>query len=141
MRIAIIQHQSAVSPVYELADEISVHELDFKSGTSNDVERQPFKLSSSFSWLVEHKIQGLLVGTIDPDNVEILSKSGIHVFTGADDISPAENVERFIVLMRKSLVRKKVGLEEASHECRGGHGDDCCGGAGHDDPNHECRCN
>lgn len=105
MRIAIIRHKGEVSPVYELAQTISVHEVDVKSGVGTDLGVHPFVLDTSFAFLAAEQVKAVLVGTIDPDNAEILSRSGIHVFMGADDIPPAENVDRFVALMRRSIER------------------------------------
>ncbi len=146
MRIAIPQYEGTVSQAYELSRQISVHKLDFKAGTSADEGLHDFSLASSFGWLADRQVQAILVGTIDPDNAEILSQAGIHVFTGADDLAPAENVERFVALMREAIARRPQGgccgghggqSEDSSdkeHGCCGGHGEaddhECCGGSG-----------
>lgn len=111
MRIAIILHEGQVSPVYELAQTVSLHDVEVREGARHDVGVHPFDLATSFGWMVEQGVRALLVGTIDPDNAEVLSKSGIHVFMGADDLSPAANVERFIALMRKALERRPPDAE------------------------------
>lgn len=163
MRIAIPQYEGTVSQAYELSRQISVHKLDFQAGTSTDEGMHDFSLASSFGWLADRQVQAILVGTIDPDNAELLSQAGIHVFTGADDLSPAENVERFVALMREAIARRPRGgccggqgaHDEASsgeHGCCGGHAEaddhECCGGSGgegccggghdHEDAEHGC---
>jgi len=149
MRIAIPQYEGTVSQAYELSRQISVHKLDFRTGTSTDEGLHDFSLASSFGWLADRDVQAILVGTIDPDNAEILSQAGVHVFTGADDLAPAENVERFIALMREAIARRPAGgccgghggchddaPSDQEHGCCGGHGNDdheCCGGVGGED--------
>jgi FKBP-type peptidyl-prolyl cis-trans isomerase SlyD len=160
MLIAIPQYKGTVSGAYELSLEISLHRVQFASGTHEDEGIFPFPgVQAAVAWLQEKDVRAVLVGTMDPDNADVLADLGINVFTGADDMTPAENVGRFVALMRDAIARQHAhqngggccggggcgehgeaeGSEEG-HECCGGGGEDCCGGAGHDDPNHECRC-
>lgn len=166
MRIAIPQHQGTVAGAYELSRSISLHTLDFGAMQSQDEGLLEFPgAEASFGWLAEKDVDAVLVGTIDPDNAQALADRGIHVFTGADDLPPAENVERFLKLMREALTRGRQGGccgghghdhgegggccggghhhehgAKEEHECCGGGGEDCCQGEGHSDPEHECRC-
>lgn len=119
MRIAIPQHQGSVAGAYELSKSVSIHLLDFANMKSQDEGLLEFPgAEASFGWLAERDVDAVLVGTIDPDNAQSLADRRIHVFTGADDLSPTENVERFLKLMREALTR-------------GQHGGGCCGGHGH----------
>lgn len=138
MRIAIPQHQGTVAGAYELSKSISLHLLDFGAMKSQDEGLLEFPgADASFGWLAERDVDAVLVGTIDPDNAQSLADRGIHVFTGADDISPTENVERFLKLMREALTRGNQGGGCCGGH--GGHGHDhgakeeggCCGGGGH----------
>ncbi|HNY30952.1 MAG TPA: hypothetical protein PKO15_08690 [Fibrobacteria bacterium] len=166
MRIAIPQHQGAVAGAYELSKSISLHLLDFAGMQSQDEGLLEFPgTDASFGWLAERDVDAVLVGTIEPDNAQSLADRGIHVFTGADDLSPTENVDRFLKLMREALTRSHQGggccgghghqhggeseggccgghghHHEDDHECCGGGGEDCCQGEGHADPEHVCRC-
>jgi len=157
MLIAIPQYKGTVSGAYELSREISLHRLQFASGSYEDEGVFPFPgVEAAVAWLQEREVRAVLVGTMDPDNAEVLANQGINVFTSADDMSPADNVQRFLALMRNAIARQRGegggccggggchdhGETEASegHECCGGGGDDCCGGTGHDDPDHVCRC-
>lgn len=160
MLIAIPQYQGTVSGAYELSRQISLHRLDFEKGTFQDEGLHDFPgVAASFAWIAARGVNALLVGTIDPDNADILADAGTSVFTGADDITPAENVERFLVLMGEALARRAkaakggcCGGECASESGEHAEGDgcchgaedapdhDCCHGAGHDDPDHVCGC-
>lgn len=154
MKIAIPQYEGTVSQAYELSQNVSLHQLDFQESRSADQGLYAFPgAEASIEWMSEQGVQAILVGTIDPENAEQLADAGIHVFTGADDLSPADNVDRFITLMREALSRKPAGgccgghgacdEEEGSGCCGGSDASDdheCCGGAGHDDPDHVCKC-
>lgn len=138
MRIAIPQFQGTVAGAYELSKSVSLHLLDFGNMNSQDEGLLEFPgAEASFGWLAERDVDAVLVGTIDPDNAQYLADRGIHVFTGADDISPSENVERFLKLMREALTRGNQGGGCCGGH--GGHGHDhgekseggCCGGGGH----------
>jgi predicted Fe-Mo cluster-binding NifX family protein len=158
MRIAISQLGGKVSEAFELCTDISLHVLDFENNTSTDESVQPFVgQDSSVEWLASRDVQVLLTGSIDPDHAMLLGQAGVQVFTGADDLDPADNVKRFLHLVREAMENRSHGgcgcgsggchePAEAEHECCGGgcheEGDDheCCGGEGHDDPNHVCKC-
>jgi len=159
MRIAISLFDGNVSEVYELSHQISLYALDFENGTIADEGTHAFPgLESSLEWFAEREVEALLTGSIDPDNAMQLGQGGTQVFTGADDISPADNAKRFLALVQEAIQHGHGGCgcgghchddaDEEAHECGGegccnGEGEDdheCCGGAGHDDPNHVCRC-
>lgn len=155
MRIAISQFDGSVSEVFEQSLQISLHLLDLENQTSTDEGTHPFPgLESSLEWFASRDVQVLLTGSIDPDNAMRLGQeAGVQVFTGADDLSPADNVKRFLALVMEAMNRGHGGCccgghdhdEDDEHECCGGggcHDDDheCCGGSGHDDPDHVCRC-
>lgn len=150
MRIAIPQYKGTVSGAYELSQSVSLHDLDFQKLSATDAEVLVFpKVPESFGLLVEKNVQAVLVGTIDPDNAELLAEKGIHVFTGAGDLSPAETVVHFMNLMNEALRRRA----HAGGGCCGGHGEagggcgggeeggdehECCGGKGHEDGSECC---
>ena len=152
MRIAIPQYQGTVSGAYELSQAISVHDLDFQKLSITDAEMLVFpKVQASFELLVEKKVQAILVGTIDPDNADILSEKGIHVFTGAGDLSPAETVVHFMNLMSEAMQRRAQAHTQGGGCCGGGESDggccggekaeddhECCGGKGHEDGGECC---
>lgn len=150
MRIAIPQYKGTVSGAYELSQSISVHDLDFQKLSIADAEMLVFpKVAESFDLLVGKNVQAILVGTIDPDNAEILSERGIHVFTGAGDLTPAETVVHFMKLMSEALQRRAQAQAEQGGGCCGGHGGcgqeeesgedhECCGGKGHEDGGECC---
>lgn len=159
MRIAISQLDGNVSDAYERSGALSIHTLDLEKGASNDEGVHPFPgFEPSLRWLEERDVQVLLTGSIDPDNAMLLGQAGVQVFTGADDMSPADNVRRFLTLVQEAMAHRSheggCGCgnghchEESDddHECCGGHchdGEDdheCCGGTGHDDPDHVCKC-
>ena len=141
MRIAIPQYEGAVSGAYELSQVVSMHLLDFGTLTAKDEGVHPFPaVAESYDWLEDQEVQAIVLGTIDPDNAEKLAERGIHVFTGAGDLTPAETVEQFLSAMAAALKRQSEG------GCCGGHGHDddsegCCGGKGHaqaEGEEHEC---
>ena len=155
MRIAIPQHQDVVSGAYELSQKISIHTLDFQQMSVEEGGLHDFPaVAESFEWLLAKGVQAVLVGTIDPDNAERLAEKGIHVFTGAGEMSPAETVGHFMSLMRAAVERQAqgggccgghgesggcCGGEEDEAECA--NGDECCGGKGHGEAEgeaHEC---
>ncbi len=159
MRIAIPQYKGTVSGAYELSQSVSLHDLDFQDMSSQDVEMLVFpSVADSFDLLVSKEVDAVLVGAIDDDNAEAFSEKGIHVFTGAGEMSPSETVEQFMKLMIDALQRRGHGggccgghggcggeSDEDDHECCGGKGHDdgseCCGGKGHDaseGDSHEC---
>lgn len=158
MRIAISQLDGNVSEAYETSGGISLHLLDIENGTSQDEGIHAFPgFTPSVTWLAERDVQVLLTGSMDHDNAMVLMQAGVQVFTGADDLSPSDNVQRFLALVQEAMQRRSHGCgcgghcheetaEEESHECCGGHCHDeaddheCCGGAGHDDPDHVCKC-
>lgn len=162
MLIAIPQYEGTVSGAYELSRKISLHRMDFKNNSTSDEGLYDFPgVKESFAWLAARGVNAILVGTIDPDNADLLADAGTSVFTGADDLDPAENVQRFLLLMGEAIARKAKAAggccgggscseEGEAHEhakeggCCGGAEDapdhDCCHGAGHDDPNHVCGC-
>ena len=163
MLIAIPQFQGTVSGAYELSRQISLHRMDFQNKTTHDEGLFDFPgVKDSFAWLSARGVNAILVGTIDPDNADLLADAGTSVFTGADDLDPEENVQRFLVLMGEALARRAKATsggccgggscaeEGPAHEhaseggCCGGAEDapdhDCCHGAGHDDPDHVCGC-
>lgn len=151
MRIAIPQYKGTVSGAYELSQSVSLHDLDFQKLSASDAETLVFpKVPESIGLLVEKNVQAILVGTIDPDNAELLAEKGIHVFTGAGDLSPAETVVHFMNLMKEALERR---AQASGGGCCGGHGEseggccggenaeddhECCGGKGHDDGSECC---
>lgn len=155
MRIAIPQHQGLVSGAYELSQSVSLHDLDFQNLSVSEGGIHDFPgVQGSFEWMGGNGVQAVLVGTIDPDNAEILSERGIHVFTGAGEMEPAETVEHFMRLMLSAMQRQAGGgccgghggcgshEDEGDHECCGGagheDGSECCGGKGHGGDEHEC---
>gem|GEM_PF-1295140 len=151
MRVAIPQYQGVVSGAYELSQTVSLHDLDFQNLSAADAGTHPFpKVSESVGWFSNNQVHAILIGTIDPDNAEALSEQGIHVFTGAGDMSPTETVNHFLHLMRASMDRHAKGHGGG---CCGGHGEseggccggdesaddhECCGGKGHDDGSECC---
>lgn len=151
MRVGIPQYQGVVSGAYELSQTVSLHDLDFQNLSISDAGSHAFpKVADSFEWFGTNGVQAILVGTIDPDNADILSEKGIHVFTGAGDMPPTETVNHFLHLMRSALDRHAKGHGGG---CCGGHGEsqggccggesaeddhECCGGKGHDDGSECC---
>lgn len=157
MRIAISQLDDKVSETFEASSHLALHVLDFENNASSSEGLHAFPgMEQSLEWLASRDVQVLLTGSMDPDHAMNLGQEGIQVFTGADDIGPAENVQRFLMLVREAMANRSQGCgcggghchseSEEEHECCGGSchedGDDheCCGGAGHDDPNHVCKC-
>jgi hypothetical protein len=164
MLIAIARYQDTVSGAWELSQSISLHRLDFQAGVVTEEARHPFPgVPAAPQWLKEQGASAMLVGTIDPDNADVIADQSIHVFTGADGASPEEIAHHFLKLMRGAMNRGPGGgccgghggEEDAAgccggheHEhgeeeggcCGGGGGENCCGGTGHDDPDHECQC-
>lgn len=154
MRIAISQLDGNVCETFERSAELSLHDLDFENGTSSDHGIHPFPgLEPSLEWFASQDVHVLLTGSIDPDNAQMLGQAGVQVFTGADDMSPADNVSRFLMLVRQSMEQHSHGgccgghcheESDEEHGCCGGNEEgsdhECCGGAGHDDPDHVCKC-
>jgi len=157
MRIAISQLGDKVSETFESSSHLSLHVLDFENNASISEGLHAFPgIEQALEWFVARDIQVLLTGSMDPDHAMAFGQEGVQVFTGADDLDPAQNVQRFLMLVREAMSNRSHGCgcggghchEEAEddHECCGGSchedGDDheCCGGAGHDDPNHVCKC-
>jgi len=161
MRIAIPQYEGTVSGAYELSKKVSIHLLDFQESKSHDEGLYDFPgVANAVEWLTEREVNAILVGTIDPDNADLLADARISVFTGADDLDPTENVARFLTLMGEAIARRAQagccgggchGEAEGSEEgccsegegcdCQEGEADhECCGGAGHEDPDHVCKC-
>lgn len=142
MRIAIPQYQDTVSGAYELSQTVSLHDIDFRNQSIAAGGTLVFpKVEDSFGWLVENHVQAVLVGTIDPDNADLLAEKGIHVFTGADDLTPSETAGHFMKLMGEALKRRQSA---SGGGCCGGHGEsaqdghECCKGTGHDDGSECC---
>jgi predicted Fe-Mo cluster-binding NifX family protein len=145
MRIAIPRYKGTVSGAYELSDKVSLHLLDFATMEAKDEGEHAFPaVAESFQWFEAHEVQAVVMGTIDPDNAEKLSEKGIHVFTGAGDLTPAQTVEQFQLAMATALRRRPRGGADSGegHECCGGKGHDdgseCCGGKGHGDSDEGC---
>ena len=151
MRIAIPQHQGLVSGAYELSKSISLHDLDFQNMSVAEGGLHDFpEVSNSFDWMDKNGVQAVVVGTIDPDNADVLADRGIHVFTGAGELEPSETVQQFMQLMLSAMQRHSGGGCCGGHGgqgeggCCGGHdhgeADDheCCGGKGHDDGSECC---
>ena len=152
MRIAIALYEGSVSGAYELSQTVSSQLLDLETGLARDEGAHPFPaMSDSVQWCLDRDVQAVVVGTIDPDNADKLADRGIHVFTGAGELTVAETVEQMLLALSAVLRGQKHGGcgcghggEEGEkdhggedHECCGGkgHGDgsECCGGAGHAD--------
>lgn len=143
MRIAIPQSQGAVAEAYAASGSISLHKLDFNAMESRDEGLLEFASGeSSVGWLAERDVDAVLVGSIEPEIAQSLADRGIHVFTGADDLSPSENVSRFLKLMREALERSQGGGccgggGHGHHHGHEGHGGGCCGGGGHGHHHHD----
>ena len=147
MRIAIPQYKGTVSGAYELSRKVSLHLLDFDEMTCVEEAEHDFpKVPDSFQWFVDQQVRAVLIGTIDPDNAELLADRGIHVLMGAGELSPQETAEYFLRAMAAAIQRRQSGGCCGGHEdgeedgCCGGHGDDheCCGGKGHEDGSECC---
>ncbi len=155
MRIVIPQYQGLVSQAYELSKTISIFDVDFQNMAVAEGAAHDFPaVGESFDRFVELGIQAVLVGTIDPDNAEILADKGIHVFTGAGDMTPSETADQFLHLMRAAIDRQAQGhsggcgcgghgrsSESEASGCQGQGsetaGEGCCNGAGHGE-DHVC---
>ncbi len=149
MRIAIPLYKGSVSGVYELSQTISLHLLEFASGNAVDEGSHPFPpVPDSVKWFLDHDVQAVVVGTIDPDNADKLADQGIHVFTGAGELTVAETIEQMLLALSAAMRGHQHGGCGCSHgnekaeDCGGGkeHDDDheCCGGAGHADGSECC---
>lgn len=143
MRIAIALHGDAVSGAYELSRTMSLQLLEFETGTARDEGSHPFpSVSDSVQWCLDRDVRAVVVGTIDPDNADLLADRGIHVFTGAGDLTVAETVEQMVLALSAVLGGRRRG----GCGCHGGgegamdRGEDheCCGGKGHEDGS-ECQ--
>lgn len=156
MRIAISQLDDKVSETFESSSHLSLHVLDFENNTSVSEGLHALPgTEQALEWFVSRDVQVLLTGSMDPDHAMALAQEGVQVFTGADDLDPAENVKRFLMLVREAMANGSHGCgcgghchedAEDDHECCGGScqedgaDHECCGGAGHDDPDHVCKC-
>lgn len=165
MKIAIPQYKGTVSGAYELSQRVSLHKLDFGTMTCElEGEHEFPKVPESFQWFVDQGVKAVLIGTIDPDNAELLSERGIHVLMGAGDLSPQDTAEYFMKAMVSAIQRRSqagggccgvhghegeeggcCGDSEGSddHECCGGKGhedgSECCGGKGHGEGGGCCK--
>ena len=146
MRIAIALYKGSVSGAYELSQTVSLHLLDFEAGSAGPEGVHPFPaVSDSVQWFLDRDVQAVVVGTIDPDNADLLADRGIHVFTGAGELTVDETIEQMLLALSAVLGGHEHGgcgcghgeasAEKDDHECCGGKGHDdgseCCGGKGH----------
>lgn len=147
MRIAIALHEGSVSGAYELSQAVSLRNLDFSSESAVDEGELPFPaVPDSVQWFLDREVNAVVVGTIDPDNADRLADQGIHVFTGAGELTVEETVEQMMLAMAAALRGHGRGGCGCSHgdgqgSCAdGADGDDheCCGGAGHEDGSECC---
>jgi predicted Fe-Mo cluster-binding NifX family protein len=149
MRIAIALYKGSVSGAYELSQTVSLHLLEFETGTAADEGTHPFPaVSESVQWFLDRDVQAVVVGTIDPDNADKLADRGIHVFTGAGELTVEETIEQMMLALTAVLRGHQHGGCGCAHgesdgdDCCGGKdkGDDdeCCGGKGHDDGSECC---
>ena len=149
MRIAIALYKGSVSGAYELSQTVSLQLLEFETGSATDEGTHPFpSVPDSVQWFLDHEVQAVVVGTIDPDNADRLADQGIHVFTGAGELTVAETIEQMLLALSAVLRGHQHGgcgcahdQEEDEGRCGGkDSGDDheCCGGKGHDDGSECC---